>query len=214
MPVGAFLLSPKGDHAGVYIGERIINSKCYNVVECTPLWRSGVQLSYVSAAGKRYPYKGGAAAATSWGKHGKLPWIDYSEVPVAPEPPKPPVETEDVIYYVKRGDNLSKIAVKFGTTIAKLVEWNGIKNPNLIYVNQKLIVGKKEKESVQPAPAPAPVPEPAPAPVEEKVYYTVKRGDNLSKIAAKYNTTVKQLVAWNNIKNANLIFSGQVLRVK
>ena len=49
-------------------------------------------------------------------------------------------------------------------------------------------------------------------PVE--VYYTVKKGDTLTSIAKKYKTTVKQLVAWNNIKNPNLIRVGQKLRVK
>lgn len=52
-----------------------------------------------------------------------------------------------------------------------------------------------------------------PAPVV-KQYYVVKKGDNLTKIAKKYKTTVKQLVAWNNIKNPNLIYVGQKLRVK
>lgn len=47
-----------------------------------------------------------------------------------------------------------------------------------------------------------------------KVYYTVKSGDNLTKIAKKYGTTVNQLVTWNNIKNKNLIYPGQKLRVK
>lgn len=46
------------------------------------------------------------------------------------------------------------------------------------------------------------------------VYYNVKSGDNLSKIAAKYNTTVQKLVDMNNIKNPNLIYVGQRIRVK
>ena len=45
-------------------------------------------------------------------------------------------------------------------------------------------------------------------------YYTVKKGDNLTKIANAYETTVNQLVSWNNIKNANLIYIGQKLRVR
>ena len=92
-----------------------------------------------------------------------------------------------------------KIANKFNCTIADLVKWNKITNPNLIYVGQKLIVGWSD----------TPVP---PEPV--KVYYTVQRGDNLTKIANKFGTTVNQLVAWNNIKNPNIIYVGQVLRVK
>lgn len=50
--------------------------------------------------------------------------------------------------------------------------------------------------------------------VNQVVYYTVQRNDNLTKIANKYGTTINQLVAWNNITNPNLIYTGQKLRVK
>ena len=42
-------------------------------------------------------------------------------------------------------------------------------------------------------------------------YYTVKKGDTLSAIAKKYNTTVNNLAKLNNIKNVNLIYVGQKL---
>lgn len=45
-------------------------------------------------------------------------------------------------------------------------------------------------------------------------YYTVRKGDTLSDIAKKYGTTVNQIVAWNNIKNPNLIYVGQKIRVR
>lgn len=48
----------------------------------------------------------------------------------------------------------------------------------------------------------------------EVEYYIVKRGDTLTKIAKKYNTSVGQLVSWNTIKNPNLIKVGQKLRVR
>ena len=45
-------------------------------------------------------------------------------------------------------------------------------------------------------------------------YYTVKRGDTLSAIAVKHHTTVKNLMALNpHIKNANLIYVGDVIRL-
>lgn len=43
--------------------------------------------------------------------------------------------------------------------------------------------------------------------------YTVKKGDTLTKIANTYNTTVAKLAEWNDIKNVNLIYVGQVLVV-
>lgn len=46
------------------------------------------------------------------------------------------------------------------------------------------------------------------------ITYTVKRGDTLSAIAKKYGTTVKSIAAENGIKNKNLIYVGQKLKIK
>lgn len=45
-------------------------------------------------------------------------------------------------HIVERRDTLSKIAKKYGTTVKQLASWNNIKNVNLIYYKQKLIVKK------------------------------------------------------------------------
>ena len=45
-------------------------------------------------------------------------------------------------------------------------------------------------------------------------YYTVKSGDTLSGIAAKYGTTYQHLAQVNGIANPDLIFAGQKIRVK
>ena len=50
-------------------------------------------------------------------------------------------------------------------------------------------------------------------PAPEKIH-TVKAGDNLTKIAEKYNTTVQKLQDANNIKNASLIYPGQKIKIK
>lgn len=50
--------------------------------------------------------------------------------------------------------------------------------------------------------------------VNSTVQYTVQSGDTLSEIAVKYETTVDELVKLNNIKNKNLIYVGQVLKIK
>lgn len=48
--------------------------------------------------------------------------------------------SKGVYHTVKKNENLTTIAAKYGTTVAKLVSLNGIKNPNLIFVNQKIRV--------------------------------------------------------------------------
>lgn len=45
------------------------------------------------------------------------------------------------------------------------------------------------------------------------IIYTVVKGDNLTKLAKRYNTTVDELVKLNNIKNKNLIYIGQQLKI-
>ena len=52
------------------------------------------------------------------------------------------------------------------------------------------------------------------ATAKKETVYTVKKGDTLSAIAKKYKTTVKKLVKDNNIKNANLIYPNQKIKIK
>ena len=46
------------------------------------------------------------------------------------------------------------------------------------------------------------------------VTYVVKKGDNLTKIAKQYGVTVSYLVSLNKIKNPNLIYENQVIKIK
>ena len=45
-----------------------------------------------------------------------------------------------IVYTVVGGDELSGIAVRFGVTVQYICQWNNIKNPDLIYINQKLTI--------------------------------------------------------------------------
>jgi murein DD-endopeptidase MepM/ murein hydrolase activator NlpD len=67
------------------------------------------------------------------------------------------------------------------------------------------IHGKAKQPSKPVAPKP---------PVAASATYTVVSGDNLTRIAQRHGTTVANLVKINNIKNANLIRVGQVLKLK
>jgi LysM repeat protein len=48
--------------------------------------------------------------------------------------------SQETIYIVKSGDTLSAIAKKYNTTYQKIAKDNNISNPNLIYLNQKLVI--------------------------------------------------------------------------
>ena len=45
-------------------------------------------------------------------------------------------------YTVKRGDTLIKIAAQFDVSVLDLVSWNDIRNPDLIYAGQTLVIYK------------------------------------------------------------------------
>jgi len=49
--------------------------------------------------------------------------------------------------------------------------------------------------------------------VNEKTTHTVKKGDTLGSIAAKYRTTIKKIAAYNNMKNINKISIGQKIKI-
>ena len=61
----------------------------------------------------------------------------------------------DTYYTVVSGDNLTKIAKKYGTTVAQLVSWNNIADPNKIKVGQRLIVRKDSTPTPTPTPTPS-----------------------------------------------------------
>ena len=130
------------------------------------------------------------------------PTISKPKPEVKPE--AKPTPADEVVYTVKSGDTLSGIAKKYNTTYQKLAAYNGIKNPNLISVGQKIKILNVASAA----------PTPAPAPVVKEVVYTVKKGDTLSAIAKKYGTTYQKIAADNGIKNPNLIRVGQKLTIK
>lgn len=60
----------------------------------------------------------------------------------APVPRQRPAEAQSETYRIKKGDNLTKIAKKFGTTVEALVKANGIKDANKIFAGEDLVIPK------------------------------------------------------------------------
>lgn len=77
------------------------------------------------------------------GKAGTVPSTG-TQSSVAPTP------TSETVYTVKSGDTLSGIASRYGTTYQKLAAYNGIANPNIIRIGQKIrIPGTSTGKSVE-----------------------------------------------------------------
>lgn len=109
----------------------------------------------------------------------------------------PENNTQEMIYKIKWGDTLWSIARRFGVSIQDLVNWNNIKNPNLIYAGNYLTIYVGNSSS---------------SPTTQNSY-VVKRGDTLWGIAMRYGTTVNRLVSINGIRNRNLIYPGQIIKL-
>jgi LysM repeat protein len=129
----------------------------------------------------------------------------------------PSLAQEQTVHVVQPGENLFRISLRYGTTIAAIQSANGIANPNLIFVGQQLIIPGDDGVPPVPTqppgqPQPQPTATPVPPPTDGQLYVVVP-GDTLSRIARRFNTTYQAIAAANGIVNPNLIFVGQRLTI-
>jgi LysM repeat protein len=140
-----------------------------------------------------------------------------------------PVEQSGASYYVVRpGDTLADIAIKLGVSSSVLAKANGITDPDFIYVGQRLLVPGQGATATPETPAPTPVqatavvaatptgvaatPTPGAATAGgAPTVYTVRSGDTLNKIAARFGMTVKAIMAANGLTNPDFIYVGERL---
>ena len=116
--------------------------------------------------------------------------------------PTTPAPSTGSTYTVKSGDTLTHIARQYKTSVSELKKLNHLKS-DLIFVGQKLKVKGSSSSSKPTTSAPS-----------AGSTYTVKSGDTLSSIARKYKVSVANLVSWNNLKNANVLYVNQKLTIK
>lgn len=116
-------------HVGVYVGDG-------KVIECTPKWTSDVQYSNLGNTGNK------TGNYRIWTKHGFLPWVEYKKnTNNENEPLETPQAQSQTYYTVVKGDTMSKIAKKYGISLATIKKLNPqITNINKIYVGQKIRV--------------------------------------------------------------------------
>ncbi len=101
-------------------------------------------------------------------------------------------EVEDyLLYTVKKGDSLYKIASLYNTTVEILMNINNLDNTNLT-INQQLLVPKTIENK------------------NKGINYVVVKGDTLYSIANKYKVKVNDLIGANNLESTNLKI-GQIL---
>ncbi len=159
---------------------------------------------------------GGRATATS----------QTPSTPPTPATPATPIPGDDdddddddddkeCAHIVTRGENLYGIATRYGVTATALAARNNIKNPNWIYVGQKLYipgcVGGRPGGPARPGDGPD---RPGGNPGGGECFgYSIQNGDHLFGIALRYGDTAYNLALRNAIVNPNLIYVGQRIEV-
>ncbi len=176
--------------------------------------------------------------------------INVPLVGVAPRAPAPtPAATPAVdlsraeqVYVVQSGDSLSRIASRYGVTVAQLREANALTG-DLIRIGQRLAIpsGGRPAARTEPEPSPEPVapvtvrepttpteerPEPAaptaPAPADDDaisgfaqqpITYTVLEGDTIDIIAKLFIVSKEDILTLNNLEPGAVLEKGQRIQI-
>ena len=101
---------------------------------------------------------------------------------------------------VKPGETLSEIADRHGTTVERLMQLNGIKDPNLVAAGTRLTLPGQPRRSV--------------AQSANARHHVVQSGETLSHIADAYDMPVERLITLNKISDPNLVVAGTRLQIK
>jgi membrane-bound lytic murein transglycosylase D len=106
-------------------------------------------------------------------------------------------------HQVKPGETLWGVARKYGVTVPALAAANGMTTKSQLVAGTRLQV-----PGAGAASAPA-----SPAAESSRMTYQVRRGDTLTQIAQRFNVSVEQLKAWNQIRQASSLKAGQKIVV-
>jgi LysM repeat protein len=130
----------------------------------------------------------------------EVPAEAATETPPTAEPAAAGDTTCPPTHTVQTGENLYRIALKYGLTYQELASANGIANANQVTVGTVLnIPGCGTGAGA--------------APTGTTGTYTVKAGDNLYRIALNFGVTYQELAAYNNITDPTVLVVGQVLNI-
>jgi len=137
-----------------------------------------------------------------------VPSERYKKTAVRHTPVSIPPNRDKIVYTVQRGDNLSLIAKRYGTTVSALRRWNKLYRKRYIHPGQKLTVWIKpslaEKQSkVSKKRYQGPIPD----------VHIVKRGETAWDIARYYSVSLQELLNLNNLSKRAKIKPGDKLNV-
>lgn len=117
-----------------------------------------------------------------------------------------PPEATYRYHYVRRGETVSVIARRYGTSVSAISRVNRLGRNYLIRIGQRLKIPVRGQSYVSYSPRSL-------TKEGEKLIYVVKKGDNLYVIAKSFNTTVQKIKRLNNLQS-NMLNVGQKLVIQ
>ncbi|MCA0453096.1 MAG: LysM peptidoglycan-binding domain-containing protein [Chloroflexi bacterium] len=118
---------------------------------------------------------------------GILLWIPASSVAQ---------DTNVTVHVVQRGETLFRISQQYSVSVEAIAAFNNIADPTNIQVGQRLLIPLAE--TVRP---------------DMPATHVVQPGETLKSIASRYNVSVEDLAALNNLVDIDTIYVGQVLNL-
>ena len=118
-------------------------------------------------------------------------------------------------YTVKRGDSLGKIASRYGTTIANIKKWNGLRKDTIVPGQRLRIYSGKGPSASVASSGSSRASSPATTSKGGYVMYTVRKGDTLYSIANKFpGVSLNDIMRLNGLTRKSKIYTGQKLKIK
>lgn len=150
------------------------------------------------------------------------PLMETSTPTLVSEPSPTPPSTQaaaacPATHTVQPGENLYRIALKYGLTVKELAAANGITNPDVLLAGTVLKIPGCGGESGGDTSGAVTEREPQPGDtVDEEtgdILHVVQPSENLYRIALRYSVSWKALAAYNKIASPYTIHVGQVIRI-
>ena len=117
---------------------------------------------------------------------------------------------ERIVYRVKNGDYLGKIASRYRVSVSQIKRWNNLKSNN-IRIGQRLIIyrGGKAPASISSSTSSSrtatPARKPVVSPSGDYVTYTVKTGDSFYSIAKDYpGISAQNIMEYNGLDSSKI----------
>ncbi len=128
---------------------------------------------------------------------------------------------QNQVHRVKRGENLTRLAVLYGSTVSAIMDANDLTD-DTIYIGQKLVIPARKltvgkdaaaEDQVETVGAQEALAQPKESGTPAMMTYKVQRGESTYVIARKFNTTVDAIANANNLSNPGLVRVGQQLLI-